>query len=130
MPTIESYCADDVYDPPAYSQGVRVKGAETILFLSGQVSYDNSGGVAHAGDFKAQARAAFEALKSLIEHEGGGLENIVKLNSYVVDMGYRNDLALVRGEFFPGRAPASTLVEVSALALPDWLVEIEAIAVL
>ena len=130
MPKIEPYCSPNVFDPPAYAQGVRVKQADTILFLSGQVAYDAEGGVMHAGDFKAQARAAYQGLKSLVEHEGGALANLVKVNTYVTDMRYRNDLALVRQEFFPARAPASTLVEVSALAHPDWMVEIEAIAVL
>ena len=55
--------------------------------------------------------------------------SIVKLNTYLTDIRYRPDLALVRQEFF-SKAPASTLVEVSALAHPDWLIEVEAIAVL
>ncbi len=58
------------------------------------------------------------------------MDNIVKLNTYLTDVRYRADLVPVRQEFFPGKAPASTLVEVSALAHPDWMIEIEAIAVL
>ena len=57
------------------------------------------------------------------------MDSIVKLNTYVTDMRYRADLVPVRQEFF-AKSPASTLVEVSALAHPDWLIEIEAIAVL
>lgn len=130
MATIERYCPPSVFDPPTYTQGVKVTGAQTLLFLSGQVAYDTDGGVKHAGDFKAQTRAAFQALKDLVEAAGGDLSSIVKLNTYITNMMYRNDLAIVRQEFFPDGSPASTLCEVSALAHPDWLVEIEAIAAL
>jgi 2-iminobutanoate/2-iminopropanoate deaminase len=129
MAKIEGFCAPGVYDPPTYTQGIRVTGAQTILFLSGQVAYDKDGGVLHRGDFKAQAREAYRALKALVESSGGTMDSIVKLNTYVTDIRYRADLIPVRQEFFPRRSPASTLVQVSALAHPDWLIEIEAIAV-
>jgi 2-iminobutanoate/2-iminopropanoate deaminase len=129
MAKIEGFCAPGVYDPPTYTQGIRVTGAQTILFLSGQVAYDKDGGVLHRGDFKAQAREAYRALKALVESSGGTMDSIVKLNTYVTDIRYRADLMPVRQEFFPRRSPASTLVQVSALAHPDWLIEIEAIAV-
>ncbi|MGH7278498.1 MAG: RidA family protein [Candidatus Rokuibacteriota bacterium] len=130
MVTIQPFCAPGVYDPPNYSQGIKVAGAQTLLFLSGQVAYDKDGGVLHRGDFKAQAREAYRALKALVEAQGGTLQNIVKLNTYVTDIRYRADMVPVRGEFFQGKLPASTLVAVSALAHPDWLIEVEAIAVI
>lgn len=130
MTTIEPLIADGVFDPPAYSQCLKVTGADAILFLSGQVSYAADGGVEHAGDFKGQARSAFAAIKALVEAAGGTMASVVKLNIFVTDMMYRNDYGLVRAEFFPGKSPASTLVEISALAHPDWKIEIEAIAVL
>lgn len=130
MATIEPFCPPSVFNPPTYSQGIKVTGADAILFLSGQVAYDEAGGVKHPGDFKAQTRSAFQALKDLVEAAGGDLSNIVKLNTYVTDMLYRNDLGIVRQEFFPDGSPASTLVEISSLAHPDWLIEIEAIAAL
>ena len=129
MPNIEKFSASGVYDPPTYSQGVKVTGASTILFLAGQVAYDKDGGVAHRGDFKGQAREAFRCLKALCEVQGAGLANIVKLNTYVTDIRYRADMVPVREEFFGKKGPASTLVQVAALAHPDWLIEIEAIAV-
>ena len=129
MVSIEAFCPPDVFNPPIYTQGVRVTGAQTILFLSGQVAYDQQGGTLHCGDFKGQAREAFRALKSLVESAGGTMGNIVKLNTYMTDIRYRADLGPIRQEFF-SKPPASTLVEVSALAHPDWLIEIEAIAVL
>ena len=130
MITIDKFSAPGVFDPPTYSQGVRVGNAQTILFLSGQVAYTADGGVAHRGDFKAQARGAFEAIKALVESQGGTMSNIVKITTYVTDMGYRADLAPLREEFLGKKGPASTLVAISALAHPDWMIEIEAIAVL
>lgn len=130
MAKIEKFSAPGVFDPAPYSQGVKVSEAQTVLFLSGQVAYDKDGGVAHRGDFKAQAREALRCLKALVETAGGRVDDIVKLNTYVTDIRYRADWGPVREEFFGKKAPASTLVEVSALAHPDWLIEIEAIAVL
>jgi len=94
------------------------------------VAYDDKGGPAHRGDFVAQARAVFRAIKAQVEAGGGTVANIVKVNTYLTDIRYRADLLPVREEFFGKKMPASTLVEVPALAHPDWLIEVEAIAVL
>ena len=118
------------FEPATYSQGIRVTQAQTILFLSGQVAYTPDGGVACRGDFKGQARGAYEAIKALIESQGGTLANVIKITTYVTDMSYRVDLAPVREEFLGKKGPASTLVEIASLAHPDWMIEIEAIAVL
>ena len=128
--TLEKFSAAGLFDPPTYSQGIRVTQAQTILFLSGQVAYTAEGGVAFRGDFKAQARGAYEAIKALVASQGGTMDNIVKITTYVTDMRYRMDLAPIREEFFGKKGPASTLVEISALAHPDWMIEIEAIAVI
>ena len=94
------------------------------------MAYTPEGGVAFPGDFTAQARGAYEAIKALVESQGGTMANVIKITTYVTDMRYRAELAPVREEFFGKKGPASTLVEISALAYPDWMVEIEAIAVL
>ena len=130
MATIDKFCAPGVFEPATYSQGIKVTQAQTILFLSGQVAYTPDGGVAFRGDFKAQARGAFEAIKALVECQGGTLANVIKITTYVTDMRYRVDLAPIREEFLGKKGPASTLVEISALAHPDWMIEIEAIAVI
>ncbi|MGE0698980.1 MAG: RidA family protein [Hyphomicrobiaceae bacterium] len=127
---IQPIAAKSVFDPPGYTQAIKVTGAETILFISGQVDYDAKGGPGHPGDFAAQARATLESLKAQVEAAGGTLANIVKLNTYLVDIRHRTELAAVREEFFGKKSPASTLVGVTALALPGWLIEIEAIAVI
>jgi enamine deaminase RidA (YjgF/YER057c/UK114 family) len=130
MATIEKFCAASVFDPATYSQGIRVSQAQTLLFLSGQVAYTPDGSVACRGDFKGQARGAYEAIKALLESQGGTMANIVKVTTYVTDMHYRVDLAPIREEFFGKKGPASTLVEIPSLAHPDWMIEIEAIAVI
>ena len=129
MVKIEKFCAPGVFDPPGYSQGVKVSGAQTILFLAGQVAYDKTGSVAHAGDFTAQARAVFGSIKALVEAAGGSLANVVKINTYVTDARHRPEFRTVREEFFGPKGPASTMVQVAALAHPDYLIEVEAIAV-
>ena len=130
MASIEPYAAKSVYDPPAYAQAVKVSGAQTILYIAGQVAYTPDGGAAYPGDFKAQARAALQCLKAQIEAGGGTMANIVKVNTYLTDIRHRADFAQVREEFFGKKLPASTLVGVTSLAHPDFLIEIEAIAVL
>jgi 2-iminobutanoate/2-iminopropanoate deaminase len=130
MPNIEAYAAKGVYDPPIYAQAVKVSGARTILYIAGQVDYDAKGGVAHPGDFAAQARAALACLKAQVEAGGGTMASIVKVNTYLTDIRYRADYGPIRSEFFGPKMPAHTLVAVSALALPEFLIEIEAVAVL
>jgi 2-iminobutanoate/2-iminopropanoate deaminase len=130
MPKIEKFSAIGMFDPPTYSQGIKVTEAGTVLFLAGQVAYDKDGSVKHPGDFKAQAREVFRCIKSLVETAGGRMDSIVKLNTYLTDIRYRADLVPIREEFLGKKGPASTLVQVSALAHPDWLIEVEAIAVL
>jgi len=130
MRTVTPFNAPGLFEPPTYTQGIRVTQAQTILFLSGQVAYTPEGGVACPGDFKGQARGAYQAIKALVESQGGTMGNVIKLTNFVTDMQYRADLAAVRQEFFGTKGPASTLVQISALAFPDLMVEIEAIAVL
>ena len=132
MPKISPYAAPGVYDPPIYAQAVKVKveDARTLLFIAGQIDYDSNGGCAHPGDFKAQARGALAALKAQIEAGGGTLGNIVKVTTYVTDMRYRADYGPIRSEFFGPKMPPHTLVGVAALAAPEFLIEIEAIATL
>jgi enamine deaminase RidA (YjgF/YER057c/UK114 family) len=130
MAAIEPYAAKGVYDPPIYAQAVKVRGGETMLFIAGQVDYDAKGGCAHPGDFAAQARGALAALKAQVEAGGASLANIVKVNTYVTDMRYRADYGPIRTEVFGPKMPAHTMVAVAALAAPEFLIEVEAVAVL
>jgi len=128
--TLEKYCAPGVSDTPSYSQTIKVTGALAILFLAGQVPYAPDGTVNDIGDLMAQARQVFGAVKALVEHAGGTLDNVLKITTYVTDVRRRLDFRVVRDEFFGQRGPASIMVEVSSLSHPDYLIEVEAIAVL
>ena len=127
---IEPYCPPTVHKAPGYSQGIKVTGAQTILFLAGQVSYEKDGTTKHKGDFKAQARECFECIKRLVEAAGGTVKNVVKLNTYILDVGNRPAYREARKEVLGDHEPASTMVQISALASPDFMIEIEAIAVI
>jgi enamine deaminase RidA (YjgF/YER057c/UK114 family) len=130
MAKIDQYAARGVWDPPTYSQAVKVTAGETILYIAGQVAYNDNGGVGYPGDFKAQARAALQAVKAQVEAGGGTMANIVKVNTYLTDIRHRADYGPIREEFFGKKMPASTLVAVAALAQPEFLIEIEAVAVI
>jgi len=101
---IEKFCAPGIFDPATYSQGIKVTQAHTLLFLAGQVAYAADGGVACRGDFKGQARGAYEAIKALVESQGGTMANIIKITTYLTDMAYRTELAAVREEYSERKA--------------------------
>ena len=124
----QRYCAKTVFDSPAYSQGVKVSGPGTFLYVSGQVSQDAKGHIVGRGDFSAQARQVLKNVKAMVEAGGGKLSDVVKLTFYLTDVRYRQDLVPIREQFFGPKLPASTLITTPALAHPDYLIEIEAVA--
>jgi len=130
MAEIEWYAAESVYDPPSHTQGVKVTGTRTLLFIAGQVAFDEQGGPAHSRDFAAQAREVHRSVLAQVEAGGGTLRDIVKLTTYLTDMRYREELIPIREEFFGPKLPAHTQVAIAALGRPDWLIEVEAIAAL
>jgi reactive intermediate/imine deaminase len=112
-----------------YTQVVAASGTRTV-FVSGQVALDGDGELIGKDDFEAQAHKAFENVRAALEAAGAGMKDVTKLTIYVTDMKNLGALGRVRAQYFAGRFPASTLIEVSMLVLPDLLVEVEAIAVL
>jgi maleate isomerase len=80
--------------------------------------------------FEVVSHRRLENVTAQVEAGGGTLSNIVKLTTFHVDIRHRAELASIREEFFGKQAPASTLVGVTALAQPGWLIEVEAIAVI
>jgi enamine deaminase RidA (YjgF/YER057c/UK114 family) len=118
--------------PPAgYSHVAKVHSG-TIVYLAGQVSSDASGKLIGEGNFEAQVEQVFGNLKLAVEAAGGAMADIVKLNIYLVaevDQGDLPKLRAIRDRYVNvEKPPASTLVVVSRLARPGWLVEIEAVA--
>jgi enamine deaminase RidA (YjgF/YER057c/UK114 family) len=112
---------------------VEIAGPGRIVHIAGQLGLDTSGKlVGAAGDFSAQATQAFENLKAALGAVGASAENIVKINSYIVDIG-KNIGAFreLRNRYLNMAAPpASTAVGVPALAVPGALFEIEAMVAL
>ena len=108
------------------SQGIQV--GDTI-YTAGQVALDSDGNVVGPGDMKAQTRQVMENLKTVLEAAGSSLEDVVKVVVYVTDMSRMAEVQEVRREYFSNSRPASTGVEITALAFPGLLVEIEAVAV-
>jgi 2-iminobutanoate/2-iminopropanoate deaminase len=110
-----------------YTDAVR---AGNLLFVSGCVSVDADGNVVGAGDVVAQAQQVFANIRLCLAAAGATFADVVKVTTFLTDIGDRAAINAVRQEVFGYARPASTLVEVSALVLPDFLIEVEAVAVL
>lgn len=113
-----------------FSQAWRVDGANALVFVSGQAAISAEGALVGEGDFAAQARQVFRNLATVVEQAGATLESVVKLTVFLTDMRTLPEYTRIKSEFFGGEQPASTAVEVAALARPELLVEVEALAVL
>jgi 2-iminobutanoate/2-iminopropanoate deaminase len=110
----------------AYSHGVR---SGQWLFLAGQLGHDADPqtGVKR---FELQTRRVFERMRLVLEAAGGTLDDLVTMTVFVTDIRYGDEFVRLRGEILQRDFPASALIGVSALANPDALIEIQAIAVL
>jgi enamine deaminase RidA (YjgF/YER057c/UK114 family) len=117
--------------PPGYSQIVEIH-AGRIIFIAGQTALDRDGNVVGKNDFAAQAEQVFRNLTIALQARGCTPANLVKLTVFLTDMDNLGLYREVRNRFFasvtPPAAPAVTLVEVSKLYGPDFLIEIEAMA--
>jgi enamine deaminase RidA (YjgF/YER057c/UK114 family) len=121
---------DGLHKPMGYSHLAEVSGGK-LVYISGQVALDKSGNVVGKDDFRAQVRQVFENLKTAVGAAGGDFNHVIKLNIYVLDVSRLSDLREVRDEFVnTHNPPASTLVQAVKLARPEFLVEVEAIAVI
>ena len=98
-----------------------------VAYISGMVARDNSGKVV-VGDEYEQAKLSFAKIRNLVETAGGTMADVVKITIFVTDITQREKVWRARREVFMGDFPASTLVQVAALAEPSIKVEIEAIA--
>lgn len=117
--------------PVGYTHVVKASGGTTV-YIAGQVAADASGNVVGAGDLAAQTRQVLTNLQTALAAAGGGFGDVVKMTTFIVNYTpeMRATYRTVRGESITGDLPASTLVGVQVLAAPDYLIEIEAIAVI
>ncbi|HJV37452.1 MAG TPA: RidA family protein, partial [Geothrix sp.] len=114
--------------PNGYSHVVEVEGGRT-LYVSGQIALDKDGALIGKGDLKAQTRQVFENLQSALRASGATLDHVVKITVFMTDVSDIQAFRDVRDTYFTQQHPASSLVQVSRLARPDLLIEIEAVAV-
>jgi len=123
-----AYQPPDVFVPAGktYSHGIIVEAGRT-LYVAGQTSRDKQGNIVCKGDAAGQTRQTLENMKRVIEGAGGRMEDVAKTTVFITDIKNREAVGRVRQEFFKGDPPANTLVVISSLADPAFLVEIEAI---
>lgn len=110
----------------AYTHGIEIPEGARITFISGQVGVDAQGNLPE--DFRAQAENAFANCRAVLEHNGLGMADVVKITQFLVR---REDIPVyrdVRGEYLGEERPCSTLLLVSGLANPDMLIEVEMVA--
>ncbi len=114
--------------PTGYTHVVVESDGHTV-HIAGQVAMDSTGALVGAGDFRAQAERVFENLRIALASVGLTFRDVSKTTTFVTDMKNVAVLREVRGRYYDAAsAPASTAVQVSALARPEWMIEIEAVA--
>jgi enamine deaminase RidA (YjgF/YER057c/UK114 family) len=115
--------------PQGYSHVAEVRGGRT-LYISGQLALDKDGNLVGRGDFRAQVKQVFENLKARLEEGGASFKDVVKLNYYLTDASDIQALRDLRNNYInTENPPASTLVVVKQLVREEYLLEVEAIAV-
>ena len=110
-----------------YTDAVR---AGNLLFISGCVPVDERGGLVGGDDVVAQARQVFHNVGAVLAAAGAGFADVVKVTVFLLDIGDRTRINPIRQEVFGDARPASTLIEISRLAVPGAKLEVEAVALL
>lgn len=126
MPSKTYLNPDTMSQPRGFTNVVKVG---PTAYIAGQVSATRDGNVVGKGDPEAQVRQIWHNIEAAVKAIGGTLGDVVKTTTYVTNISYAGAVRKVREELFPTQPPTSTLLVVSGLASPDYLVEIEAIAV-
>jgi len=120
---------DGVAPAPAYTHVVM--GTGTFVAISGQLALDEDGKLVGEGDAAAQARQVFENLRRCLAAAGAGFDDVVKLTFFVTDMAHMPAIRAARAAHIPDdRLPAASAVQVAGLVRPEFLMEIEAFAVI
>jgi 2-iminobutanoate/2-iminopropanoate deaminase len=110
-----------------YSNAVRVS-AGPLLYISGQIALDKDGKLVGPGDLRAQAVQVLENIRAILKAHKADMKDILEVRVYVTDIRAFRDIADIRLKYFPKDGPASTLVEISKLVLPEAMIEIAAVA--
>lgn len=132
MAQIERITPDGIYKPfrNIYTQVVKAQGG-TMVYVAGTVANDADGNPVGKGDMAEQARVTWDNIGKSLAAAGATPQDVVKINTYVTDVAaYIEHGIPVLEAFFGDKRPISTLVEVTKLVNPDWLVEVEATAII
>ena len=101
-----------------------------VLHIAGQVAQDAAGTLVGKDDIRTQTRQVLENIRTVLAGVGGTMDDVARVTVYVTDMSGLAQIHEVRGQYFRRPYPASTLVEVKRLVKPDYLIEIDAVAVI
>ena len=112
-----------------FSQAIAVEAKGKLVFVSGMTARRPDGTIAGIGDIEEQTRQVCENIKHALEAAGARMDDVCRIDVHLRNIGDRERFNKVRKQYWPTNPPASTLVEVSKLASPEYLVEITAIAV-
>lgn len=112
---------------PYYANAVLVSGGP-LLFISGQVAWDEAGSIVGVGDPVAQAVQTFANLRTVLQFHGADFGDLVKVTVYVTSFDWFEELSALREELFSDSPPASAIVQVDRLVQPELLIEVEAVA--
>ena len=129
MPEVTYMNPGGIADPSPSGFTAVVKAGNTV-YIAGMVAQDENGNVVGEGDAEAQTRQIWHNIGVAVQAAGGSLADIVKTTTYVTGIEHGAAVRRVRGELFPENPPTSTLLVVSELANPAYVVEIESIAVI
>src|SRR6202171_4707183 len=113
-----------------FSHATMIAARGRLVFISGMTARRADGTIAGIGDIEAQTRQVCENIKAAVEEAGGTLDDVCRVDVYVRNMEHFDLIHKVRREYFKPPAPASTIVEVCKMPSPEYLIEINAIAVL
>jgi enamine deaminase RidA (YjgF/YER057c/UK114 family) len=114
--------------PTGYTHVVEVASAARTVYIAGQVAYDWRREVVGVGDMAAQVEQVYKNLEAALAAAGASFKDVVKMTTFVTDMSQVHPARAARARYFGEMLPASTLIEVRALAHPDLMIEIELIA--
>ena len=112
-----------------FSQATMIEARGRLVFISGMTARRADGSIAGIGDIEAQTRQVGENVKSAVEQAGGTMDDTCRVDVYVRNMEHFDQIHKVRREYFKPPAPASTMVKVCKMTSPEYLIEINAIAV-
>jgi reactive intermediate/imine deaminase len=127
-PTVRYVNPETLPRPNGYSHVVEVTSGRT-LFISGQLPVNHAGDLVGAGDLRAQTRQVFENLHTAVRASGATLDHVVKITVFMTDVSGLAVFREVRDSYFTRSAPASSVVKVAGLLRPEFMIEIEAVAV-